>query len=65
MKINDVNYIKHEKLLILEKLCTEKNFEIILNELKEYTYDTDLNFAQKAIKIIGNICILYSESYKM
>jgi len=40
-KFNDPIYVKLEKIDILVKVADEKNCDIILNELKEYSNDID------------------------
>lgn len=42
VKYNDPNYIKLEKLDILTRLCSASNYEVVLNELKEYSCEIDI-----------------------
>jgi vesicle coat complex subunit len=52
-KFNDPVYVKLEKIDILVKVADKKNFDTILNELKEYSNDIDLDLVRKSVKAIG------------
>ncbi len=62
VKYNDPNYIKLEKLDILIRLCTQGNCETVLNELKEYSCEIDIQFLRNNIKAIGKIAIDFPKS---
>lgn len=52
-KYNDPPYVKMEKLDVIMKLCSEKTVEQVLNELKEYANEVDVEFVRKSIRSIG------------
>lgn len=52
-KYNDPVYVKLEKIDILVKVADKKNVESILNELKEYANDMDMELVRKSVKAIG------------
>lgn len=56
-KCTDPLYVNIEKLDIMVKLATSTNYNIILNELREYATDVDLEFVKRAIKAISSLCI--------
>eukprot|EP01006_Ploeotia_vitrea_P022841 TRINITY_DN55263_c0_g1_i1.p1 TRINITY_DN55263_c0_g1~~TRINITY_DN55263_c0_g1_i1.p1 ORF type:complete len:994 (+),score=123.10 TRINITY_DN55263_c0_g1_i1:36-3017(+) len=60
-KYNDPIYVKLEKLTVLLKLLSEKNYTVILNEFQEYSSEVDMEFVQKVIKAIGH-CALKIEA---
>ena len=60
-KFNEPYYIKNEKIEILVKLCSLKNCEMVLNELKECTRDVDIDFAIKSIKAVGIISLNFDK----
>ena len=62
VKYNDPNYIKLEKLDILIRLCSESNCDTVLNELKEYSCEIDVQFLRNNIKAIGKIAIDFPKS---
>ena len=39
-----------------------KNYELVLNELKEYMAEGDPDFIRKAIKAVGKIAIRFEKS---
>lgn len=45
--------MKLEKIDILVKVADKKNVESILNELKEYANDMDMELVRKSVKAIG------------
>jgi vesicle coat complex subunit len=56
VQYNDPIYVKLEKIDILYKLCDNKNYESIINELKSYAIlECDLDFVKRAIRYIGFI----------
>ena len=36
---------------------------MIINELKQYIHDPDPNFVEKSVKMIGEICLKFADSY--
>lgn len=52
-KFNDPIYVKMEKLEILTRLADNKNIDSVLQELKEYSTEVDMEFVRKAIRCIG------------
>ncbi|KAI8610531.1 Clathrin/coatomer adaptor, adaptin-like protein [Chytriomyces sp. MP71] len=56
-KYNDPIYIKISKLEIMFRLVTEENIEQVLNELKEYATEIDVDFVRKSIRAIGKCAI--------
>jgi AP-1 complex subunit beta-1 len=63
-KFNDPIYVKLEKIDILVKVADEKNTDIILNELKEYSNDVDAELVRKSVKAIGHIILKVDKSAK-
>ena len=63
-KFNDPIYVKLEKIDILVKVADEKNCDIILNELKEYSNDIDQDLVRKSVKAIGNIILKVDKAVK-
>ncbi|PFH36364.1 putative beta adaptin protein [Besnoitia besnoiti] len=56
-KYNDPVYVKIEKLDILVRLASERNIDQVLNELKEYATEVDVDFVRKAVRSIGRCAI--------
>ena len=56
-KYNDPLYVKLEKLEIIVKLASEKNIEQVLNELKEYASEVDVDFVRKSVRSIGSCAV--------
>lgn len=56
--------MKLEKIDILVKVCDKKNFDTILNELKEYSNDMDLELVRKAVRAIGHIILKVDDAAK-
>merc|ERR1719382_1662488 len=54
-KYNDPVYVKLEKVDIMVMLVTEKNFEQVLLELKEYATGVDVDFVRKSVRSIGRV----------
>ncbi len=50
-------YNKLEKLEILYKLVSMNNIDMVLNELKEYASDVDVQFVRRSVKLIGQCAI--------
>lgn len=57
VEFNDPIYIKDTKLEILYLLAKDENLQQILNELKEYATDIDIQMSRKAIRAIGNLAV--------
>lgn len=56
-KYSDAQYNKVEKLDILVKLANENNVDTLLNELKEYASEVDVDFVRRSIRAIGRCAI--------
>jgi AP-1 complex subunit beta-1 len=56
-KFNDPIYVKIEKLAVLIKLATERNLDQVIQELKEYAREVDINFVKRAVQAIGHCAI--------
>jgi AP-1 complex subunit beta-1 len=56
-KYNDPVYVKLEKVDIMVMLVTEKNFEQVLLELKEYATGVDVDFVRKSVRSIGRVAV--------
>ncbi|KAJ3091516.1 AP-2 complex subunit beta [Quaeritorhiza haematococci] len=56
-KYNDPPYVKLEKLEVIIKLCSEKNIDQVLSELKEYANEVDVDFVRKSVRAIGRCAI--------
>ncbi len=52
-KFNDPVYVKLEKIDILVKVAEDKNVDVILAELKEYSGDIDQELIKKSVRAIG------------
>src|SRR5690606_24207596 len=50
-------YNKMEKLEILYKLVSMNNIDLVLNELKEYSGEVDVQFVKRAVRLIGQCSI--------
>ena len=60
---NDPIYIKLEKIDILYRLTDNKNFESIINELKNYALmEFDVELVKKAVRYIGYISYKFEKS---
>lgn len=57
IKYSDPLYLKLEKLDIMIRLSNENNFNLLLNELKEYSMEFEPSLIKKSIKSIGLIAI--------
>lgn len=56
-KYNDPIYVKLEKVDIMVMLVSDKNFEQVLLELKEYSSGVDVDFVRKAVRSIGRVAV--------
>uniref|UniRef100_A0A7S1PK62 Beta-adaptin appendage C-terminal subdomain domain-containing protein n=1 Tax=Alexandrium catenella TaxID=2925 RepID=A0A7S1PK62_ALECA len=56
-KYNDPVYLKLEKVDIMVMLVTEKNFEQVLLELKDYSTGVDVDFVRKSVRSIGRVAV--------
>ncbi|KAJ2004924.1 beta-adaptin [Coemansia thaxteri] len=61
-KYNDPIYVKYEKLDVLVRICSERNTDPLLNELKEYAREVDVDFVRRAIQAIGRLAIRYESA---
>ncbi|KAJ3189878.1 AP-2 complex subunit beta [Gaertneriomyces sp. JEL0708] len=57
IKWNDPPYVKLEKLEVIIKLCSEKNIDQLLSELREYANEVDIDFVRKSVRAIGRCAI--------
>ncbi|EAS00364.2 adaptin amine-terminal region family protein (macronuclear) [Tetrahymena thermophila SB210] len=60
--INEPYYIKNEKLDILAKICDNKNYESVLNEIKEYVNEPDPDFVRRSISSLSTIAIKFERA---
>jgi len=56
-KYNDPIYVKLEKVDLMCMLVTEKNFDQVLLELKEYASGVDVEFIRKSIRSMGRVAV--------
>ena len=56
-KYNDPIYVKMEKLEIMIKLCSDRNVDQVLMELKEYATEVDVEFVRRSVRAIGRCAI--------
>mmetsp|Transcript_78628 Transcript_78628/g.163432 ORF Transcript_78628/g.163432 Transcript_78628/m.163432 type:complete len:890 (-) Transcript_78628:222-2891(-) len=56
-KYNDPVYVKLEKVDIMVMLVSEKNYEQVLLELKEYASGVDVDFVRKSVRSIGRVAV--------
>ncbi|GAB7365795.1 hypothetical protein MBLNU230_g7128t1 [Neophaeotheca triangularis] len=61
-KYNDPPYLKLTKLEIMVRIASSKNVDQLLNELKEYAMEVDMDFVRRAVKAIGQVAIKIEES---
>lgn len=68
-KFSDPYYVKNEKMYfffeyseILTRIINYKNYESVLEELKEYINEVDSEFVKKCIRAVGKIAIRYEKS---
>ena len=48
-------YNKMEKLEILYKFVSMNIIDLVLNELKEYSTEVDVQFVRRAVRLIGQV----------
>lgn len=56
-KYNDPVYTKLEKVDIMVMLVSERNFEQVLLELKEYATGVDVDFVRRSVRSIGRVAV--------
>lgn len=56
-KYNDPIFVKVTKLELIFMLANKDNISIVLNELKEYATEIDVQFVRKAVRAIGKLAI--------
>lgn len=56
-KYNDPIYVKVTKLELIFMLANKNNISVVLNELKEYATEIDVQFVRKAVRAIGKLAI--------
>lgn len=61
-KYNDPQYLKFTKLEIMVRIANDGNVDQLLNELKEYAMEVDMDFVRRAIKAIGQVAIKIESS---
>lgn len=61
-KFSDPYYVKNEKIEILTRIINYKNYQSVLDELKEYLNELDSEFVKKCIRAVGKITIRYEKS---
>ncbi|KAJ1814786.1 beta-adaptin [Coemansia sp. RSA 2599] len=61
-RYNDPIYVKFEKLEVLLRICSERNTEPLLNELKEYAKEVDVDFVRHSIQAISKLAIRYESA---
>lgn len=59
---NDPIYVKLEKLDVMIRLTDSTNHAVVLNELKEYATEVDMDFVRRAIRGMGQISIKCKET---
>ena len=59
---NEPYYIKNEKLDILAQICDDKNYELVINEIKEYVNEPDPDFVRRSISSIAKIAIKFDKA---
>jgi len=58
-KYNDPVYVKLEKISLMVMLCSERNCDQVLQEFKDYAQSSDIEFARRAVRCIGNVALKY------
>ncbi|SOV76923.1 AP-1 complex subunit beta, putative [Plasmodium reichenowi] len=61
-KYNEPAYVKMEKLDIIIRLVSDKNVDLVLYELKEYSTEVDVEFVKKSVRAIGSCAIKLPQS---
>jgi AP-1 complex subunit beta-1 len=64
-KYNDPLYVKLEKIEILVLVAEDRNAEAILNELKDYSNDMDMDLVTASVKAIGQIILKVNRSLQI
>jgi AP-1 complex subunit beta-1 len=60
-KYNDPPYLKSTKLGIMVRIANQQNADQLLNELKEYALEVDMDFVKQAVRAIGQVAIKIEE----
>src|SRR5690606_33878886 len=55
-------YVKMEKLDVMIRLVSRDNVAIVLQELKEYATQVDVDFVRKSVRAIGRCAIKIAET---
>ncbi|OHT08170.1 hypothetical protein TRFO_23375 [Tritrichomonas foetus] len=63
-KYDDPLYIKLEKIDIILTLTTDQNIKRVLEELKGYAQQEDVEFVRKSIRAIGRFAIVFESTAK-
>ena len=50
-------YVKMEKLEVLYKLVSISNVDLVLNELKDYATEVDIQYVRRSVRLIGQCAI--------
>ncbi|KAJ2851254.1 beta-adaptin [Coemansia brasiliensis] len=58
-KYNDPIYVKFEKVDVLVRICSERNADPLLAELKEYAKEVDVDFVECAVRAIGRLAMRF------
>ncbi|KAK5037593.1 hypothetical protein LTR13_004752 [Exophiala sideris] len=61
-KYNDPIFVKVTKLELIFMLANENNISVVLNELREYATEIDVQFVRKAVRAIGKLAIKIESS---
>jgi len=61
---NDPVYVKLEKIDILVKVSDEKNVDLILAELKDYSGELDADIIKKSVRAMGQIILKVDKAAK-
>lgn len=56
-KYNDPIYVKLEKLEIIIRLCSDRNADQVLLELKEYATEVDVDFVRRSVRAVGRCAV--------
>jgi len=62
VKYNDPMYVKVEKLEVIVALASDQTIVPILQELKEYASEVDIEFVRKSVGAIGRVAIKLERS---
>jgi len=58
-KYNDPVYVKLEKVQLMVMLCSERNCDQVQQEFKDYAQSSDIEFARRAVRSIGNVALKF------